>query len=100
MKKTLIIAIAGMMLFAFTQCGGAKGSKEFKESKKAISEMSNAIKNAKTCEELRDVWDDNRLEEKEYSEDEQMTEEEKAEFEKIAKEFFELCLQKEKELCN
>ena len=80
-----------MMLFAFTQCGGAKGSKEFKESKKAISEMSNAIKNAKTCEELRDVWDDNRLEEKEYSEDEQMTEEEK-EMIRLEKELIEACI--------
>ena len=36
MKKTLIIALAGMMLFAFTQCGGggsSKGSKEFQDNK-------------------------------------------------------------------
>ena len=55
MKKTLMIALAGMMLFAFTQCGGNKGSKEFQDSKALIEKLEKAINDSKTCEELENA---------------------------------------------
>ena len=100
MKKTLIIALGGMMLFAFTQCGGG-GTKEFNDAKKVMNELTKAVKNAKTCDELHDAWNNEEiLVEKEYSEGEKMTAEEKAEIEKIGKEFFSLCEQRSNELCK
>ena len=69
MKKTLIIALAGMMLFAFTQCGGGKNengkegkaktetkaSKQFTEMKEAYDEVEKMIKDTKDCEELKEA---------------------------------------------
>ena len=46
MKKTLMIALAGMMLFAFTQCGGNKGSKEFQDSKALLEKLSEIFEKA------------------------------------------------------
>ena len=54
MKKTLMIALAGMMLFAFTQCGGSsKESKEFQDSKEMSEQFEKAIHDAQTCDELQ-----------------------------------------------
>lgn len=88
MKKTLIIALAGLMLFAFTQCGGGKtkGSKEFQESKELIEKLETAVKDAKTCDELQEAALAvllGGLAMSEYAEDEKMTESEKAEIEKL-----------------
>ena len=86
MKKLLSIAIAGMMLFAFTQCGGNKGSKEFQESKELIEKLETAVKDAKTCDELQEAALAvllGGLAMSEYAEDEKMTESEKAEIEKL-----------------
>lgn len=73
MKKTLIIALAGMMLFAFTQCGGnkkekenkneqateetttVKGTKQFSDMMSAYDELEKALKDVKTCDELEEV---------------------------------------------
>ena len=53
MKKTIIIALAGIMMFAFTQCGGGvSGSKEYQDNMKMYKEVEKTIKNAKTCDEL------------------------------------------------
>ena len=57
MKKTLFIALAGMMLFAFTQCGGGgvKGSKEYQAYQKFFEEFENIVKKAKSCEDLEEA---------------------------------------------
>ena len=55
MKKTLMIALAGMMLFAFTQCGGkvAKGSKEYQDNMELYNKLEKSIKDAKnSCRQL------------------------------------------------
>lgn len=105
MKKTLIIALAGMMLFAFTQCGGgknengkedkteiktSKATKQFTEMKEAFDEVEKMIKDTKDCEELKEAafavalgalavelgGDD-------YTAEEKMTEKEKEQFNKM-----------------
>ena len=86
MKKTLIIALAGMMLFAFTQCGGNKGSKEFQDSKALIEKLEKAVNESQTCEELENaaltvLFSGIAMEE--YAEKDKMTETEKAELEKL-----------------
>ena len=86
MKKTLIIALAGMMLFAFTQCGGNKGSKEFQDSKALIEKLEKAVNESQTCEELESaaltvLFSGVAMEE--YAEKDKMTETEKAELEKL-----------------
>ena len=61
MKKTLIIALAGMMLFAFTQCGGGggkedtKGTKQYTETMAAFEELEKMVNDASTCEELEEA---------------------------------------------
>ena len=95
MKKTLIIALAGIMMFAFTQCGGGvSGSKEYQDNMKMYKEVEKTIKNAKTCDELSDaimsmlfigLADNN-----EYADNEKMTEAEKAELDKYGESFEEL----------
>lgn len=70
MKKTLIIALAGMMMFAFTQCGGnsenktsekkaekttVKGTQQFMDMQEAYNEVEKMIKDINTCEELEEV---------------------------------------------
>ena len=87
MKKTLIIALAGMMLFAFTQCGGSsKGSKEFQDSKELLNKLETAVKDAKTCDELKDAALGllfGSFATPTYTDEEKMTESEKAEIEKL-----------------
>jgi hypothetical protein len=95
MKKTIIIALAGIMMFAFTQCGGGvSGSKEYQDNMKMYKEVEKTIKNAKTCDELSaalmgmlfmGLADDN-----EYADNEKMTETEKAELDKYGESFEEL----------
>ena len=107
MKKTLIIALAGMMLFAFTQCGGGKNengkddkaktetktvkaSKQFTEMKEAFDEVENMIKDTKDCEELKEAAFAVALGAlavelggDEYTAEDKMTEKEKEQFNKI-----------------
>lgn len=95
MKKAIIIALAGIMMFAFTQCGGGvSGSKEYQDNMKMYKEIEKTIKNAKTCDELGEALmgmlfmglaDNN-----EYADNEKMTEAEKAELDKYGKNFEEL----------
>ena len=95
MKKTIIIALAGIMMFAFTQCGGGvSGSKEYQDNMKMYKEVEKTIKNAKTCDELSaalmgmlfmGLADDN-----EYADNEKMTEAEKAELDKYGESFEEI----------
>jgi hypothetical protein len=96
MKKTLIIALAGIMMFAFTQCGGGgvSGSKEYQDAMKMYKEIEKTIKDAKTCDELSDALMGMLLmglaDNNEYAENEKMTEAEKAELEKYGESFEEL----------
>lgn len=107
MKKTLIIALAGMMLFAFTQCGGnknengkedktkietksTKASKQFAEMKEAYDEIEKMIKDTKDCEELKEAAFAVALGAlavelggEDYAAEEKMTEKEKEQFNKI-----------------
>lgn len=83
MKKTLIIALASMMMFAFTQCGGkgnekengtettnqtettnekvekevpvVNGTKQFSDLMNAYDEIGKMLKKATTCEELEEM---------------------------------------------
>lgn len=86
MKKVLIIALAGFMTIAFTQCGGS-GSPEFKDTMNYLKKAEKAIHSAKTCEELDAAaelfW---AGEDKEYAKEDEMTEEETLKaFEYLAK---------------
>ncbi len=86
MKKTLMIALAGMMLFAFTQCGGNKGSKEFQDNKALFEKLEKAINDSQTCDELEDAALNilfSSLAVEEYAEEDKMTEAEQAEIEKL-----------------
>ena len=86
MKKTLMIALAGMMLFAFTQCGGNKGSKEFQDNKALSEKFEKAINEAQTCDELQDAVLEvliSGMTVEEYAEEDKMTEAEQAEMEKL-----------------
>ena len=95
MKKAIIIALAGIMMFAFTQCGGGvSGSKEYQDNMKMYKEIEKTIKNAKTCDELSDALMGMLLmglaDNNEYAENEKMTEAEKAELDKYGESFEEL----------
>ena len=97
MKKTLIIALAGMMMFAFMQCGGGgsvSGSKEYQDNMKLYKEIEKTVKNAKTCDELSEavmgILFIGLADNKNYADNEKMTEAEKAELDKYGKTFEEL----------
>lgn len=95
MKKTLIIALAGILMFAFTQCGGGstKGSKEFQDNMELYKEIEKSVKEAKTCDELGEMVLGvlfMSLSDKDYAEEEKMTEAEKAELEKYGEKFEEI----------
>ena len=95
MKKTLIIALAGIMMFAFTQCGGGvSGSKEYQDNMKMYKEVEKTIKNAKSCDELGEAVMSILLmglaDNKDYADNEKMTEAEKAELDKYGESFEEL----------
>ena len=96
MKKTLIIALAGIIMFAFTQCGGGavSGSKEYQDNMKMYKEVEKTIKNAKTCDELGEALMGMLLmglaDNNEYADNEKMTEAEKAELDKYGESFEEL----------
>lgn len=97
MKKTFIIALAGMMLFAFTQCGGGgsvSGSKEYQDQMEMYKKMEKSIQSAKTCDELGEVLLSTLFmglaDNKTYADNEKMTEEEKAKLEKYEESFEEI----------
>ena len=95
MKKTLMIALAGMMLFAFTQCGGGvSGSKEYQDNMKMYKEFEKNVKDAKTCDELSEALTNLFLmglaDDKDYADNEKMTEAEKAKLDEYGESFEEL----------
>ena len=119
MKKTFMIALAGMMLFAFTQCGDGdankkekeanKGSKEYINWKEAYDYAEKVLKDIKSCEEFD--YADKKIEnvlgkaDKDaitdyYEENEQLTEKEREILLKREKELGELYFEKKEKLCN
>lgn len=94
MKKTLIIALSGLMMFAFTQCGGnstktAKGSKEFKESMELFQKFEKMVNDANTCDELQEAALGllfSGLASNDYAEEDKMTEEEEQKLEDYVEE--------------
>lgn len=56
MKKTVIIALAGIIMLAFTQCGGSvQGSKEYQDALKHFKKVGDMVAKAKTCADLDSV---------------------------------------------
>ena len=110
MKKTMIIALAGIMMFAFTQCGGgdgasksvsSKGTKQYTEVKKAYDEIEKMIKDADNCDKLQEASFTLLLGSlavglggDQYTADEKMTEKENEQIEKIAENLMEVAKQK------
>jgi uncharacterized Fe-S cluster-containing protein len=90
MKKTLMIALAGMTLFAFTQCGGGgvSGSQEYQDCMKLYQDFEKTVKNAKTCDELSEALTNlfvtSLADDKEYADNEKMTEDERDKFEEYS----------------
>ena len=120
MKKTLIIALAGIMLFAFTQCGGddskknggkddndkeesVKGSTGYKAAKKMLKDWETAISKAESCDDLQNTAQDFSIEfekfAKNYSEKD-LSEDENKEMEKITNSVLEKYNKKAEELCD
>ncbi len=105
MKKLLFFALSGMMLLAFTQCGGNKGSQEYQDGMKIYKQMEKSIKAANTCDEL-DQAVENMIEqalalEKEYTEGDKATKEEEEELNKMGDELKNLLNEKSEKLgCN
>lgn len=103
MKKVLLFALAGIMMLAFTQCGGSKGSKEFQDNKELMTNLEKAVKQAKTCDELQTAVFTVAMSalanaDKEYADNEKMTDKEKETVEKLGKEIEDLMTKKGEEL--
>lgn len=102
MKKLLFIALSGMMLLAFTQCGGGKGSKEFQDGLNIYEQAEKSIKAASTCEELEkavtDMFEKALATEQKYAEGEKATEEEEAELNQFGDKLRELYKEKSEKL--
>lgn len=108
MKKTLIIALAGLMMFAFTQCGGngneaktTKGSKEFKENKELLQKFEKLVDDANTCDELQEAALGllfGGLASSDYAEEEKMTAEEEQKLEDYMEEIGKVIEKKSKKL--
>lgn len=84
MKKTLLIALAGLMMFAFTQCHSG-GSKEFKDRKALLQKMEKVFKNEKDCEKLFKKLEKigKEYDKKKYADKDKITKEEEKELKKI-----------------
>ena len=108
MKKTLIIALVGMMMLAFTQCGGkgneaktAKGSTEYNDNKKMLQDFEKLVKDANTCDELQEAAIGllfSGLASNDYADDEKITEEEEKKLEEYMEEIGNVIEKKSKEL--
>lgn len=102
MKKTVLIALAGMMLFSFTQCG----SKEYKAEKAMAKAEKKAIKKAKTCEDLdknlEKVEDEfyEKYKDVKFEGKQKMTEKEEKKIIELGKEIDKLYDEAEKKLCK
>ena len=109
MKKTLMIALAGMMLFAFTQCGDGgndskkdgenteakvSGSKEYQNFVAGYNELMKALKNAKDCDDLeKSIERIDKKYDKKFDEKDKVTEEEDEKVQKMKKEVEDLMME-------
>ena len=100
MKKTILIALAGIMLFAFTQCDS--GTKEYKDTKALYGSLEKAIKGASNCEELNTAIMDVFLaafeNDYEYAEGEKMTPDEEKKMKEMSDKLDEIYEKKTKDL--
>ena len=102
MKKTILLALMGFMLFAFTQCGSGE-SKEFKDFQKALNEFESQVNKAKSCDDLiaaevafgKCQWANT-----DYDEKDQMTEDETTKAKEMLKKAQKLADDREDELCD
>lgn len=123
MKKTLILALATIIVMALASCGGnsnkkandngeatetsvkldGKGTLQFQECKAVYAQLEKDLKKAKTCEELKatllSVFDNLPLL-KEYPEGQSMTEEELNKLTEIADGIKEKYDKLEAEICK
>ena len=78
------------------------GSKEFQNAKKCYKELTNAVNNAKTCEDLENKVNEILFDnfDVEYAEKDKMTKKEEAKIEKLVGEFISLYDKKRTELCK
>lgn len=101
MKKVFFIALSSLMIVAFTQCGES-GSQEFKDSKALLEKKEKAINKATTCDELQSslllITLSALAEQKEYAENEEMTDKEKIKIEELSKRIDDLIEKKNEEL--
>lgn len=107
MKKSFLIALAGILFFALTSCGDStksKGeSKEFAEAKAFIQKYDKAFQDAQSCEELEelmekmedDAWS---LNSDSYEEADRITDAEETELQKLAMSWIETISKKVVEL--
>jgi hypothetical protein len=83
MKKSLLVALVGFVLFAMTSCGDStkanQESKEFAAAKAYIEKYDKAFQNAQSCDELETIME--QMEEEaagidsdNFAEDERITE--------------------------
>ena len=92
MKKSLLIAIVGIFIFAMASCSGGeqpKESKEFATSKAFLEKYEQAFENAETCEEMEMIAEQMEdeyylLDEDNFDEKDRMTDSELEMFDSIA----------------
>ena len=106
MKKSLLIALVGIVFFALTSCNGEskpKESKEFSDAKAYIEKYVKAFTDATSCDEIEalseqmetEAW---TLATQNYEENEKMTEVEEKALTKIAENWVEVIQKKVDEL--
>ena len=114
MKKLIVTVLSGIMLMGFISCGGGGGSREFKETKAILDKYEKGIDKAKTCDELKEVYnnyyksiDEFRNKPKypgkdqlNFDEKDRMTEEEHDNYTKLWVQVDKKHSEKKKELCK
>lgn len=112
MRKNILFAFAGILLFSFVQCGGKdnKKDKSNDDSQEASQEFldkyvyytgcQDAINKATTCEELEKYTEEVPIIFREYSKKDLMTEAEEERIHKLQEEVEKLYQETENDLCK
>ena len=105
MKKSLLIALVGIVFFALASCGESKPkeSKEFSDAKAYIEKYVKAFTDATSCDEIESLSEQMETEawtlaSQNYEENEKMTEVEEKTLTKIAENWVEVIQKKVDEL--
>lgn len=107
MKKSLLVALVGILFFALTSCGDSTKSngesKEFSEAKAFIQKYDKAFQEAQTCDELEALvekmeGDAMALDSDNFAEEDRMTDAEETELQKLAMTWLETISKKVDEL--